>query len=72
MRCFLSAPGAIAADQGQLPGRQRPASWTQRRMALLAHESWMQRNAPEGHEGTAAFRDKRRPDWYVPAPPQQA
>jgi hypothetical protein len=28
----------------------------------------MQRNAAEGREGTAAFREKRTPNWYVPAP----
>jgi 1,4-dihydroxy-2-naphthoyl-CoA synthase len=33
-------------------------------MALLAHESWTQRNSAEGHEGTAAFREKRAPSWY--------
>jgi hypothetical protein len=33
-------------------------------MALLAHESWMQRNSAEGREGTAAFRERRKPAWY--------
>jgi methylglutaconyl-CoA hydratase len=36
-------------------------------MDLLAHESWMQRASPEGIEGTAAFRERRRPAWYKPA-----
>ncbi len=35
-----------------------------RDMALLAHESWMQRASAEGREGLAAFQQKRRPAWY--------
>jgi hypothetical protein len=38
----------------------------ERQMGLLAHESWTQRHAPEGHEGTTAFREKRKPSWYRP------
>ena len=33
---------------------------------LLAHEGWMQRQSPEGREGTTAFREKRKPSWYKP------
>jgi 1,4-dihydroxy-2-naphthoyl-CoA synthase len=33
---------------------------------LLAHEGWMQRQSPEGQEGTSAFREKRKPAWYRP------
>jgi methylglutaconyl-CoA hydratase len=36
-------------------------------MALLAHESWMQRASAEGKEGLDAFRQKRRPLWAPPA-----
>jgi hypothetical protein len=28
----------------------------------------MQRQSPEGREGTTAFREKRVPSWYNPAP----
>ena len=63
---FLSAPGAIAMTKQSFLGANGLAL-DERRMALLAHESWMQRNSAEGHEGTAAFREKRKPAWYVPA-----
>lgn len=66
--CFLGAPGAIAATKDSFLGAN-DLKLDARRMALLAHESWMQRNTPEGHEGTAAFRDKRQPAWYVPPAP---
>jgi methylglutaconyl-CoA hydratase len=36
----------------------------ERSMSMLAHESWMQRATDEAREGTAAFREKRRPGWY--------
>ena len=32
-----------------------------REVSLLAHEGWMQRHSAEGHEGTTAFREKRKP-----------
>ncbi|HME25853.1 MAG TPA: hypothetical protein VKI44_31720 [Acetobacteraceae bacterium] len=32
---------------------------------FLAHESWLQRQSAEGQEGTTAFREKRRPGWYL-------
>ena len=37
----------------------------EREVELLAHEGWMQRQSTEGQEGTTAFREKRRPGWYV-------
>jgi methylglutaconyl-CoA hydratase len=36
----------------------------ERQVTLLAHEGWTQRASAEGHEGTSAFREKRRPAWY--------
>lgn len=62
---FLSAPGAIAMTKQSFLGANG-LLLDERRMALLAHESWTQRNSAEGHEGTAAFRAKRRPGWYKP------
>ncbi len=60
---FRSAPGAIAVTKHSFLSAN---GWTQdeRHMALLAHESWMQRASAEGHEGLAAFRAKRDPAWY--------
>ena len=37
------------------------------KVSALAHEGWMARASAEGHEGTAAFREKRVPAWYKPA-----
>lgn len=67
---FLGAPGAIAATKDSFLAANR-LTLDARAMALLAHESWTQRNSAEGHEGTAAFRAKRLPDWYVPALPER-
>ena len=67
--CFLGAPGAIALTKDSFLGANG-LKLDARQMALLAHESWMQRTGPEGHEGTAAFREKRRPAWYVPPLPE--
>lgn len=64
--CFLGAPGAIAMTKDSFLGANG-LKLDARAMAMLAHESWMQRNSAEGHEGTAAFREKRAPSWYVPA-----
>ena len=60
---FRSAPGAIAVTKHSFLAAN---GWTQteRDMAQLATESWMQRASPEGHEGLAAFRAKRDPAWY--------
>jgi methylglutaconyl-CoA hydratase len=62
---FLSAPGAIAVTKQSFLAANG-LTLDARQMALLAHESWMQRNSAEGLEGTAAFREKRKPAWYVP------
>lgn len=63
--CFLGAPGAIAMTKNSFLSANG-LTLDARAMAMLAHESWMQRNSVEGHEGTAAFREKRAPGWYVP------
>jgi methylglutaconyl-CoA hydratase len=68
---FLSAPGAIAMTKHSFLSANGLAL-DARAMALLAHESWTQRNSPEGSEGTAAFKAKRLPSWYVPALPREA
>lgn len=60
---MLSAPGAIAVTKDSLLGANG-LKLSAREMSLLAHESWMQRACPEGREGLAAFREKRRPGWY--------
>jgi methylglutaconyl-CoA hydratase len=67
---FLSAPGAIAMTKQSFLSANG-LTLDARQMALLAHESWTQRNSAEGHEGTAAFRQKRKPAWYAPPPPIQ-
>ncbi len=60
---MLGAPGAIAATKASFLGANG-LTLDERQMALLAHESWMQRAGAEGHEGTAAFAEKRKPVWY--------
>jgi methylglutaconyl-CoA hydratase len=60
---FLGAPGAVAMTKRSFLGANG-LLLDERQMATLAHESWTQRYSPEGHEGTAAFRDKRKPSWY--------
>jgi len=62
---FLSAPGAIAMTKRSFLGANG-LLLDEREMTMLAHESWTQRASPEGHEGTTAFREKRRPSWYRP------
>ena len=62
---FLGAPGAISATKDSFLGANNLKLDT-RQVALLSHEGWTQRSSPEGREGTAAFRDKRRPAWYEP------
>jgi methylglutaconyl-CoA hydratase len=62
---FLGAPGAIAATKDSFLGANG-LKLDDRQVALLSHEGWTQRSSPEGREGTAAFRDKRRPAWYGP------
>ena len=53
-------------DQALLARGQWHAAGRTARWQLLAHEGWMQRQSPEGREGTTAFREKRRPSWYRP------
>jgi methylglutaconyl-CoA hydratase len=64
---MLSAPGAIARTKLSMLGANGMLL-DEREAELLAHEGWMQRQSPEGREGTTAFREKRRPKWYRPKP----
>ena len=59
---LLSAPGAVAITKDSFLGAAG-LKLDARAMALLAHESWMQRASGEGKEGLSAFREKRRPRW---------
>ena len=61
---FMSAPGAIAATKRSFLEANGLVQ-TEREMAMLAHEGWTQRATIEGCEGTAAFRQKRKPSWSV-------
>jgi methylglutaconyl-CoA hydratase len=63
---ILSAPGAIARTKLSMLGANG-LLLDEREAELLAHEGWMQRQSPEGQEGTTAFREKRKPAWYRPA-----
>jgi methylglutaconyl-CoA hydratase len=60
---LLGAPGAIARTKLSMLGAN-DLLLDEREVELLAHEGWMQRQSAEGREGTAAFREKRRPGWY--------
>jgi methylglutaconyl-CoA hydratase len=60
---MLSSPSAIAVTKDSFLGANG-LKLSAREMALLAHESWMQRASAEGREGLAAFRERRRPAWY--------
>lgn len=60
---LLGAPGAIARTKLSFLGANGMVL-DDRQAELLAHEGWMQRQSPEGREGTTAFREKRRPAWY--------
>ncbi|MBW8269245.1 enoyl-CoA hydratase-related protein [Caldovatus aquaticus] len=60
---LLSAPGAVAVTKHSFLAANG-LTLDPREMAMLAHESWMQRASAEGREGLAAFREKRRPSWY--------
>jgi methylglutaconyl-CoA hydratase len=64
---ILGAPGAIARTKLSMLG-DNGMLLDERQSELLAHEGWMQRQSPEGQEGTTAFREKRRPGWYRPPP----
>lgn len=60
---LLGAPQAIAVTKRSFLGANG-LLLDARQMDLLAHESWTQRATDEAREGTAAFREKRRPSWY--------
>ncbi|MDE2583492.1 MAG: enoyl-CoA hydratase/isomerase family protein [Rhodospirillales bacterium] len=64
---LLGAPGAIEVTKRSFLGANG-LLLDERQMTLLAHESWLQRATAEARDGTAAFREKRRPGWYPPAP----
>jgi enoyl-CoA hydratase/carnithine racemase len=59
---LLSAPGAITATKHSILAANR-FLLDGATMAELAEESRRQRASAEGHEGLAAFREKRRPVW---------
>ena len=63
---LLSAPGAIAVTKQSFLAANG-VLLDAAAMTLLAQESAMQRGSAEGHEGTAAFREKRRAGWYPKA-----
>jgi methylglutaconyl-CoA hydratase len=63
---FLGSPSAIAATKRSFLGANN-LLLDERQVSMLAHEGWTQRHSAEGREGTAAFRDKRRPAWYKSA-----
>jgi methylglutaconyl-CoA hydratase len=60
---FLGGPESIALTKRSFLGANG-LLLDERQMSMLAHESWTQRYSTEGHEGTAAFREKRKPSWY--------
>lgn len=57
-----SSPAGIAAAKRSLL-ESNGLALSERDVTHLANESWMARAAPEGREGLAAFREKRRPAW---------
>ena len=63
---FLGGPTAIATTKSSFLGAN-DLLLDERQIAMLAHEGWTQRHSAEGLEGTAAFREKRLPNWYRPA-----
>jgi enoyl-CoA hydratase/carnithine racemase len=60
---LFGAPGAIAQTKLSFLGANGMLL-DERQASLLAHEGWMQRQSPEGQEGTLAFREKRHPGWH--------
>lgn len=62
---FLSGPEAIAMTKRSFLGANG-LLLNERDIAMLSHEGWTQRASAEGHEGTSAFREKRKPGWYRP------
>jgi methylglutaconyl-CoA hydratase len=59
---FLGGPESIAMTKRSFLGANG-LLLDERQMSMLAHESWTQRYSAEGHEGTAAFREKRKPAY---------
>ena len=72
VHALATATGDAAAARRLLPAVLAVADYleanglalTPREVAQLAQEGWMQRAAPEGRAGLAAFQAKRRPGWY--------
>ncbi len=62
---FLGSPTAIAMTKSSVLGANG-LLLDERQVTMLSHEGWTQRHSAEGHEGTAAFREKRKPAWYRP------
>jgi len=60
---FLGGPTAISMTKRSFLGANG-LLLDEREVAMLSHEGWTQRHSPEGREGTAAFREKRKPSWY--------
>jgi len=60
---FLGGPTAISMTKRSFLGANG-LLLEEREVAMLSHEGWTQRHSPEGREGTAAFREKRKPSWY--------
>lgn len=60
---LLGAPGAITCTKRSFLGANG-LILDERAMSMLAFESSTQRGSPEGREGSAAFREKRKPSWY--------
>ena len=67
---FMSGPQAVAMTKSSFLGANG-LLLDQRQIDMLSHEGWTQRASPEGHEGTSAFREKRKPSWYRPPEPEQ-
>ncbi len=61
---LLGAPSAVVATKRSFLGANGLVL-DERAMAMLAFEGATQRGSEEGREGTAAFRQKRRPAWAV-------
>lgn len=57
-----SAPGAVARTKASLLAANGLVL-DGARLQHLAHDSWIQRGSDEGHEGLAAFAQKRKPAW---------
>lgn len=60
---FLGSPTAIAMTKRSFLGANG-LLLDDRQVSTLAHEGWTQRASAEGLEGTAAFKEKRKPAWY--------